>query len=480
MYGITKSLLLKRDIMYILDDQKSFITTTELQKQLGYSSQSTIKKTCRELQQEILEMYPDKEIDLQIHKREGVKLDQIDSKLQEFWRNFFFQDISYQIYYAVLFHKQYDFDKFCIEHHISESTLKRKVRTINTFLTKYELHISVASGIKINGAEHRIRNFSLIFLFLAHRQFNNIPWIKEKNKYSMRAGQINHYLKLGLDENQLNVLSIYFFINHYAVENDLELSFSEGILEIFDNIIYPIKPSFLKEWSTVDWQFFLVSLYALDFFNFSIALDFQNIYSIYPPNPANHWIDVFEEYFREMSLSEKSAIIDIFYRRRIANLFFPFDEYALKLFQFFDFEKKKRNYPLYIRTFNKFWNEFVEYPGVLSNEFARLDNLMTCMFYHPLQLLLPEVKIYFISDYSKLFSNFIKEQIKTRFRNKYLIEFVSVLDDADVTVSLIQISNDRSIGNNPHVLISDRLSHNDFMRIENVLRGLSVYKKTLI
>lgn len=28
MYGITKSLLLKRDIMYILDDQKSFVTTT--------------------------------------------------------------------------------------------------------------------------------------------------------------------------------------------------------------------------------------------------------------------------------------------------------------------------------------------------------------------------------------------------------------------------------------------------------------------
>lgn len=134
MFGITKSLLLKRDIMYVLDDQNDFIVTSEIQNKLSYSSQSTIKKACRELQFEISELYPNQEIYIEIHKRYGVKLIQTSSKLQEFWRSFFFKDISYQIYYAVLFNKQYDFEKFCLDFHLSESTLKRKINNINSFI----------------------------------------------------------------------------------------------------------------------------------------------------------------------------------------------------------------------------------------------------------------------------------------------------------------------------------------------------------
>lgn len=94
---------MKLDMLHILENQTDFISTNQLQSILGYSNMYLVKKTLRELKEEMQYFYEKEDVLLIISQRNGVRLLHTIDNLHPFIIDFLNNDIAIQLLITILF-----------------------------------------------------------------------------------------------------------------------------------------------------------------------------------------------------------------------------------------------------------------------------------------------------------------------------------------------------------------------------------------
>jgi hypothetical protein len=156
MYGISSTAWLKQNILFALEEEIQFISSRELTQIVGDYSQSTIKKICRELQEEIEQTYPTDVSTLIIDQRNGIKLTrQACINYQKLLATIFSDELGYELLQQLLLKRSISTLTFCNSHYISESQLRRKIKEINSSLKKHNIHVTLSNEITISGEEYK-------------------------------------------------------------------------------------------------------------------------------------------------------------------------------------------------------------------------------------------------------------------------------------------------------------------------------------
>lgn len=79
------------------------------------------------------------------------------------------------------------------------------------------------------------------------------------------------------------------------------------------------------------------------------------------------------------------------------------------------------------------------------------------MIVNPPEETIPKLKIFCLTDYSYVLNKVFERTLKTKFTNRYLLEFLSAPDDADLIISNLVIPNS----------LKDKFSDRQFLLLEN-------------
>lgn len=469
IFGLSLITWLKRDIINILDEKTGYISSTELTQLIGYASHSTIKKACKELQDDIRKTYSIDQVELYINKHHGMKLIRHTMNMQLLMEQIISTELVYDILQAILYNRRFSTIVFCQTYHISESQLRRKIKELNSYLNAFNLHITVSNEIKITGEEYTIRTFHFIFLFLCHKQFSKIFWITNKEMYLNTSKKIANYLGLEIWNNQLEILSISLFVNQNAIDkNKLINSYKDPVT--IDCIDVPERPDFMSNWPAADWKFMLVSLYSADFFNFNFKVDLRKLQKIQPPNNTLRWIELFEIHFIKLDETQKTFIYEKFLKQVISTSIFELDEILISFFHSIDIKALQKLYPLYIQKFEIFWEEFSANNNKFVTDHFKIESLLTCIYIAPFNLFFQKIKIFIFSDLTYLYTNYIKERIHTYFLNHYEIIFTNIFHDADIIIGTIDFLSGTLKKDQEFIMISVIISINDLRKIDNTIK----------
>lgn len=225
MLGFNKITYLKLEIINLLEKQTNYISSLNLTEELQLSSQSTIKKICQELQFDIQNLYEPDQFEMIINQRHGIKFIRQEHignlKLIEFIIS---NDLAYEIIQELCLKRTVNTTQFCLEKHVSLSQLRRKIKTINQSFNQINLHISIATNMKITGEKFQIRTLFFGILFFVHRKITNMNWISNTFEYRKQTQKIFDYLELNINNAYLEIIAIAYFINSNSIINNYNLN----------------------------------------------------------------------------------------------------------------------------------------------------------------------------------------------------------------------------------------------------------------
>lgn len=479
MYGISSTAWLKQNILFALEEETQFISSRELTQIVGDYSQSTIKKICRELQEEIEQTYPTDISTLIIDQRNGIKLTRQSSiNYQKLLASIFSAELGYELLQQLLLKRSISTVAFCNSHYISESQLRRKIKDINASLKKHNIHITLSNDITISGEEYKLRSFFFVFLFTVHRQFSFISWAKNKSTVIQLSEQIASQLAIEADSRTIEIIALWVFITISAMKYGWALTYTEQEQQILESFAMPKRPAFLTDWKDEDWQLFVMAIYSSDIIDFHLQVNLASLEQVLPLQDAEIWIELFEEKFLPLTDIQQAFVYKKFVKQLLANYFFEPDENSLNNFTKRYSEELKTLYPILFDKYNSLWKIFLQKTSETSYEYFQIESLLLCFYLVPRKIFFPRIKIFIRSDLTFLYTKHIEFRVSTRFCDQYFIEFTTDIHQADIilsTAALKEMDDYVSNFNNliPIILINSKISENDFAKIEDALIQLT-------
>ncbi|KAF1301728.1 helix-turn-helix domain-containing protein [Candidatus Enterococcus willemsii] len=475
-YGISSNAWLKRKILYILEEENRFIPSNELTQLVNSCSQSTIKKICRELQEEIKSTYPTGLIELIISQRQGIKLvKQSFTTCQKLLSNIFSVELGYEILYTLLTKRKISMYEFCSTHFISESQVRRKIKDINLSLKKHKIKISLSPYLFIYGSENKLRSFFFSFLFKIHRQFSYMQEIPNKEQILTLAKEIATYLAID-NVKYLEILSLWLFIIDTTQKNKQHLHYTEDERRIIDTLSIPQCPPFLAHWRQEDWEYLILSIYCSDIITMDLEINLKNINTILSLEDITNWISLFETHFVMLSKIERLFVYKKFLKQFLTSSFFITNEEILNEHPASFINELADLYPFFVLRYQKFWQSFIE--KAPQNLYLKEQSLLLCFHLVPKEIFLPKVNIYIHSDCTLLYTEYLQFRISAKFQNKYMISFTSEIDTADLILSTTSFEDTTQPPSNlgfliPIISINEKLSESDFELIESHLSTIT-------
>lgn len=475
MYGISSTAWLKQNILFALEEETHFISSRELTRIIGNYSQSTIKKICRELQEELEKTYPADLATLIIDQRNGIKLLRKPFiNYQKLLSSIFSAELGYELLQQLLLKRTISTLAFCNSHYISESQLRRKIKDINASLKKHKIYISLSTDITIVGEEYRLRSFFFVFLFTIHRQFSHIEWTQNPETIIQLTEQITVHLALENDSRNIEILAIWIFITVASINHNWQLIYTQQETTIIDSFSMPECPAFLTDWRTEDWQFLVISIYTSDIIDFNLQVNLNDIQKQLPLANAQIWIDLFEEIFLPLTEIQQEFIYKRFVKQLLSRYFFEPDENILNSFTKGYSEELNELYPVLIDKYTTLWEKFIAQTSEESYEYFKIESLLLCFYLVPTKIFFPQIKIYIRSDLTFLYTKRIEFRVSTRFCHQYLVDFTSDIHRADIILSTVSMKGmDEYVSdfNNlvPIILINSKISESDFAKIQDAL-----------
>lgn len=474
MLGIDKNTLLKLQIIEILDCLQAPISLKELQEKIGHSSLGTIRMNCKELQGIIYNLYFEDgySLNLRMNNGRGIQLVRSSTNLQSLITYLYKSDLSFDILQKVLTERKLSAIQFCMDHTISESTLRRKIKEINHELAHYHLYITCSTQINLKGREVDIRRFYYIFYRSLHYQFQQIEPFRDSQKYLQLAKKINISLKIPNNPTNIEIISFWLYITQQSLSKKAELSFNDTEKYWFKFYQFPEKPTYLKFFSLKEWKFFLYALYCshLNHFELEPKASEQLFYADYP---TKQWIINFQQYFRPLNLAEQGFVTKKLKQFYASYQFFKLDDRFLdRVSEKVDLKATKKQYPYYYRRFLAFWQAFAKAVPEYDQRQVRLYSLLTCVALFPLENCLPRISVFAFSELSELFNNFIQEKIDLHFKNRYLLTFVEEPSQAQLIIGTSPSLKAFLSGNQESVIIRSKISETDYLEIETVLERI--------
>jgi len=286
MFGFSKDVQIKRELILYLDRQDDFVSSTELKNHIHVLTEQTILKYLREVRQVIVDSYPINKLNLKIGTRSGVTLSREDINLNNLLEKIHREDLVYKIFQELILNRFFITEDFCKKYEVSFSTLRRIIRRINEFLTPYHVSFKAGLRVRILGEESEIRMLFFMFLFYVHRGIVDINWINA-DSYLNLAGKV--YEAFNIEGKQhIDVFALWLFVNQCSDENNFYLE--ENIFE------ESFAVDFLEnQFSVGSWNYILLIMYGLDLENFIPNTSFEIIHENQFFTGVKQWLVLFEK-----------------------------------------------------------------------------------------------------------------------------------------------------------------------------------------
>ena len=471
MLGFNKITYLKLEIINLLEKQTNYISSLNLTEELQLSSQSTIKKICQELQFDIQNLYEPDQFEMIINQRHGIKFIRQEHignlKLIEFIIS---NDLAYEIIQELCLKRTVNTTQFCLEKHVSLSQLRRKIKTINQSFNQINLHISIATNMKITGEEFQIRTLFFGILFFVHRKITNMNWISNTFEYRKQTQKIFDYLELNINNAYLEIIAIAYFINSNSIINNYNLGEAINNNPYFKKVIIKEKPKFLSHWSDSEWKFMILSIFIFDPSITESIINLDSLNEMIIPSNASKWLKAFENKFTVINEKQKKLIYFHFYKHLVSKQILEIDDFILKLLHQFDYEFIKKSYPLYLNKFNRAWQVFNnDADSFFLTDYFKSECLILSFTLLPPQTYFPEVKLYLYTEHAAPLNAYIEEQIKTYFSNRFYLEFVQNQNIAQIVITTEGSLNLHTLSKTPVVAIGLNVLKKDLDKIEKQL-----------
>ncbi|MDT2674557.1 helix-turn-helix domain-containing protein [Enterococcus dongliensis] len=473
MLGMDRNTLLKIQIIEILDRLQMPISLKELQTRIGSASLGTIRVNCKELQTIIDVLYADKDysLNLRINNGRGIQLERSSTNLQSLTNYLYQHDLACEIIHTILAKRELSAIQFCLAKNISESKLRRKIKEINLELSDYGLYISCATTIRLKGREVDIRRFYYLFIREFHQQFSQVDGI-DTNAYFQIAQQLENDLKLRNNPTNLEIISFWLLITNQSLSKKGQLCFDQVELKQLARFSYPEKPTYLRNWNTDEWQFFLYALYSSLLTNFELQ----------PKNAAEdsfldqavlQWITCFTQHFRPLNEQEQRLIAKKLNQHYAALEFFQLNDLMIdRLRSSVALNCVCTQFPYYSRRFETFWRDLIQKMPDYEHKQLRVYSFLTCVTLFPLENCLPKITVYVFSEYSELFSVFIQQKIHLYFKNRYQLHFVEDPRSAQLIIGTSPSCKNFLLEEQESVIIRSNISTTDYQDIEIILAAL--------
>ena len=319
MLETEKNIQIQKDIIEILNDQTTIISTKTLKELLGYSSPNTILVVCKDLQEILKNLYPDGSVLLTINHN-GVELIRNFVSLEELYQKFNQSELLFEIFAAVFFNEELLVADFCQIHGVSESTLARKIRLINDSIKEYDLRIIFSSRMRLKG-NNEVKRRLLFYTFLNAFSSQAADQLSagEVSRCIPLAKKVACYIDLDLPEEKKIYLSFMLYIINQAIQRGDPVVFLHTEKMLLGHFAMPPLPDFLSVWSGDDWRFFLISLYCSELFDFSLCLK----------KPIEHieelkrdWLSAFFQYFPLKCNEQPAFDLNAFFISRRSQMIF--------------------------------------------------------------------------------------------------------------------------------------------------------------
>jgi hypothetical protein len=232
------------------------------------------------------------------------------------------------------------------------------------------------------------------------------------------------------------------------------------------------KPDFLPEWTSIDWDFFLLTLYATNFIPNDNVLQTTKRYIF--EEDITLCLTTFEKYFRPLTEDETDTLAASLDRHVLLNTMFLVNNFLLSMFGLTNFSSFNEDFPFYQQQFTQFWEEL----ETKSNQFNGSDYLRFNLFLICASLVDPKafnpiVKLFVHSDIAHTHRSFMEKRISYSLL-RYNVLFVEDVNQSDVIISTFQNTD---LGHSPVIHVSPSLSNKDLKNIEDFLNETFMHKK---
>ncbi|WP_414841553.1 helix-turn-helix domain-containing protein [Enterococcus saccharolyticus] len=456
MFGFSKEISLKKEILYFLDKQEAYVSSTDISNYIQSLTSQTIRKYLKEIVERFSLLYPKERMELKIGTRYGIYLARKGANFDVYLEELYTQTITYQVYQQLILYRSFAVDEFCQTNQISLSTLRRTIKKINEAITGYSLYLKIGTKVTIIGDEKQIRLLFFMVLYTVHRKSSAIQWLKSE-KYCALSQQICEAFYIVPNAEQIDMLGIWLFINYQS--DELGKKLEPNLEEQYPTIVLP-----KHEMSSDTWEFVLLIMYSLDLLPFEPELSFEKIHYNYFSDITRQWLRFFEHNVRYLLPEEKQALYLQMYKLAILNRIVPIFDEVRTVFSVVDETTIKEMYPYFWRDFEKSWQEFIRHYGLSGNQMCKQVILAWTLQYAPHERLFPSVTIYFQSSLSQMNQCLIKKTIHAKLSNTAAITFVSEKARADLILS----TESAKYG----ILINSKLSEKDFAHIKEEIKKL--------
>lgn len=467
--GLDRDFLLKSHLLQVLDNANDFLTTSEIAKQIPQFSLDVIQQTCRILKEDLCVFFPEPACEFIISKRSGIRLIRRDVTLKRLINHYAQQDLSFILIHKLFLDREIVSVDFYEEHHISESTLRRKVRSINQTINQYDIHITFAQKIKLTGSEFAIRSFYFSFLFLLYRQLSSLPVLDEQGFFESRSLKILDYLETPLTIREFDVFALVYYTYEQGVYTGIPFQLSEQENHLFQQFHFPPKPPFLNNWSLIEWQFFLLFLYSSELFRYNFKVSLKDSAFTDALHNSTNWIHAFQQTFHSLTVREQQVIFHSISKYITLSHFIFMQDEIFPLFRIVNYNNLEKAAPHYYKRFLSFWETFRTMSPQLDTSLFRLKSFTLMTYFSPLVAPLEPVTIAIYSEFAGFLSKYLSDRLTIHFQAFYQLTFVDSFLDADLIISTTPLHPDELLGT-PAVVVEPTLNTADLLLIQNKIQ----------
>lgn len=151
MFGLSKDVLLKRDILLSLEQQTKPISSQKIADDLNKVTIQTLLKVIKELAEQLDSCYDREEIHLEINRHYGIYLVRNGVNFNRIFEKILSETINYYLLKQLILYRTFSAEEFCKKYQISLSTLRCNINRVNHFLSAYQVALKIGTKVTIVG-----------------------------------------------------------------------------------------------------------------------------------------------------------------------------------------------------------------------------------------------------------------------------------------------------------------------------------------
>lgn len=484
MFGLDNRTMLARDIINILDNSDEALSAEKIQKKLGRSNVITINDVCKHLMYIASNEYGNDDyfVKIETPERGSYRLERQSTNLQSLYKAIFETDLSYLILMTVIQNREFSTHDFCGKHHVSFSTVQRKVKAINKEINPFQVHITCSYRIKFNSDELLIRSFSHLFFWSLHREISNNLFFLDYDHYIKEAEKVVAYLEKPYDPLNVRSIALWMKLFSIGIAKKQQLRMSPEKEALMQSFSIPEKPDFLPFWNENDWYALVGIMNVTGIYSFDLVFDEEKLgYFIKAEDLSPEtFLECSETYFGPAGAASVVTIKRLVHRYQLLKVFIePNTKSELRSItkHILSFTMIKKVNLLYWKNFVAFWKELKEtLPISEQSSYLRYSCLMICLEAFPIDSCRPLIKVHLSSDFDVLYEGMLKQLIRSRFNQTYQIQFIEELQAADIILTTTPLNKQVLSEKQKHLTIHSQLSEKDLKKLSHLFNELILYR----